>query len=371
MKYQSRKEVLHSLNSGDLSLHKFETYDQINKYQKGSSLGGYLLALVFDTYSFLFQQQDFYNKHHDYNTEIQKSFSAVEKAFGSSDLTTFIKLYSFCRLSGINPTYYLATLFSYQLYVSRNSLKLMQPLEPRNLQDCYSIYRNAYMYDKLYYEKFNNQSHYSIYYAENYTIKFSNYFFKNFHSGLKIQQVVQESKQKYLSYVGSFASMGQLKNSVQQSTQYLNNAVDIAFCQSYLNYVQQTKDTESLLNFSALLWGINDLPLMYLLDKGFLLSNKWLFNFNNCLSQPVTGYSFLFGQHNLQVASQKDHTFIKSKMPLYLKNHWYYLFNVDKLVNWLLQTILATQRTDQIQDNEIITKKGYLNLTKFKKKYQN
>lgn len=334
---KSRSVFIAELNQSELTPSIFYKYDKYNNYKKDVSLKAYLVGYVYNTYYWLFHQQDYFRKHKKFNYRLSRNKLSLKKPFGTATYANLITFVQFCEINKINPVYYISVIFSAEVYRVQELLKSPRLTSVRKLPEFYYRYKKHLEYENKAYTSQDGRSHQTVKFLNNYLIRVFNWLFETGFSLVKNKKQLQLQLQEQANiYDSSIIDTAFVK---QTSLSDFEKRASLAF----LNYSVQYPHDDLLSTFTAQLWGINQLPLFYFLNTEFLKINYAFFKEQELLKNCQLTYDFFFGNVNMQVKKVKRQTITTKQLSEVINKNWITFIDMQKLVDLLLQHVLPKE----------------------------
>lgn len=359
MTLETRAHYLARLNKAKLSRSVFTDYDNYNNYPQELSLNAYFVGHVYNTYYYLFHQQDYFTHYQKFNPHLTPNKVNLDQPFGRVEYTDLINFTKFCQDNKLNPVYYISTIFAFRQYRAQTAEVILHLPAVMNLVNFYSVYQNQIAYEKRAYSIQDQNVHRTLSFAQNLLIRFFDWYFIKPRKALKSSEELQLHLQpQYLIY----------DNEVAKSALIVQNVspVEKQACLAYLNYMVQHPGQELLSTLTAQLWGMNQLPVFYLLDEQFLRVNYEFFNGKALLVDAILNYTFFFGNNKLNYKKrQVNIKRFEAEIKTSLCKKWSVFVNMRKLVDLLLHLILPLKdNQSSALDDKLFTPEHKFSLTK-------
>ncbi|ATG86341.1 putative transcriptional regulator [Lactobacillus phage LpeD] len=155
-------------------------YDAFKEIGEGTiGFNAYVLSRLYDKYAQLFKNED--AKEKKLNLVFEFSDSLGGHLIGNGRYTSFKKLAKFIMTNGINPVYYMSSVFSRFKFVSRLKRRCMSVpfINSFNSEEFYGYYNNQVDYDTKFYSHVpNDNTHQTVEFDDDAFISFVYQYFQ-------------------------------------------------------------------------------------------------------------------------------------------------------------------------------------------------
>jgi len=187
-------------------------YDVLMDYDgTGNTYYGYLLSKVYDAYVQLFSLETSLRSEYNFDIKYPENYTQFGngKIIGSANLTTFTKLYVFCKENNINPVYYISAIFEQERFLTNHFTREFKVPYVNTLLGRKDNFLSQREYDKKYFFTDIKSPHETIRFVDNPVVgSINNLFMFLIYKQWDIKAVAESYKEDLDSYTEEVIRLG-------------------------------------------------------------------------------------------------------------------------------------------------------------------